>query len=311
MTKIAYGSTYEEVITSHSEQLYTESQLCRFIFSNKEYFVIVRLMMDGGDGGGSGVGHGGGAVRVGGDVLVDDGGLDDLLDLVDLVGLGDGHGLGHLDGVGPVDVLGHDDLPLDGNGHLEGGVIGHLVHLELGHDLGLPWGDDGVGAHGGGDPGLGHGVGGSGTEVAGRGGDDGSHGGGVGEGGLGDGHGLLVGLGGLGDDGVGGGLVDGLASDVGVDSDLDGPAADLDGLVADDAVLDAGGGDGRAGVVGLGDVRDGRSLVHAGSDVGDRGAGGGDADTVSEMAGGCGGGAHRQHGNHDQTIHLEICVTVQ
>merc|ERR1719499_2358297 len=129
MTKIAYGSTYEEVITSHSEQLYTESQLCRFIFSNKEYFVMVRLMMDGGDGGGSGVGHGGGggvshggggAVRVGGDVLVDDGGLDDLLDLVDLVGLGDGHGLGHLDGVGPVDVLGHDDLPLDGNGHLNG-----------------------------------------------------------------------------------------------------------------------------------------------------------------------------------------------
>ena len=258
------------------------------------------LMMDGSNGGGGGVGHGGsgvghgGAMRVSSDVLTDHGGLDDLLDLVDLVGLGNMVGLGDLNGVGPVDVLGHDDLPLDGNGDLDGDVIGHLVDLELRDDLGLPGGDNGVGAHGSGDPLLGDGVGGSGAEVAGSGGDDGSHGGGVGEGGLGNGHGVLVGLGGLGDDRVGGGLVDGLAGDVLLNSDLHGPAADLHGLVADDAVLHTGVGDGGAGVVGLRDVGDGRGLVDPGGNVGDRG---GSGVAVSEMVSGGSRGAHRQQSN--------------
>ena len=100
-----------------------------------------------------------------------------------------------------------------------------------------------------------------------------------------------------GDDGVCWWLVDGLAGDAVLVSDLDGAGASLDGAGSDNTVLDVSAGDGGAGVVGLGDVGDGRSLVHAGGNVGDRGAGGGDADTVSEMAGGCGGGAHRQHGN--------------
>ena len=130
--------------------------------------------------------------------------------------------------------------------------------------------------------------------MRGAGGHDGGHGGGIGEGGLGDGHGVLVGLGGLGDDGVGGGLVDGLAGDVALNSDLHGLGANLDGLVADDAVLHTGVGDGGAGVVGLRDVGDGRGLVDPGGNVGDRG--GGD-DAVPEMVRGGGGGAHRQQGN--------------
>ena len=268
----------------------------------------------GGDGhGGSGIGlvgdadgHGGGVVRVGGGVLPDHRGLDDLLDLVDLVGLGNRHGLGDLDGVGPVDVLGHDHLPLDGNGHIVGGVIGHLVHLELGDDLGPLGGDDGVGAHGGGDLGVSDRVGGSGAEVAGRRGNDGGHGGGDGEGGLGEGHSVGVGLGRLRDVAVRLGLMDRLAGDVVLHSDLDGLGANLDGLVADDAVLNAGVGDSGAGVVGLGDVGGGRGLVHPGGDVGDRGGGsdrdGGGGGVASGVAGGemvSGGsrGAHRQHGN--------------
>merc|ERR1712002_763758 len=105
--------------------------------------------------------RGGGVGLIGGSVDV--GLLNDLVDGVHLVGGRDSDGPGDLNVVGLGDVLGDDDISVDGDGHVDGHIDVVFVHLELGNDVGLDRGDDGVGPHGGSDLPDGDGISGSGS----------------------------------------------------------------------------------------------------------------------------------------------------
>lgn len=195
---------------------------------------------------GDGLGHGNG-LDVGVGPLLNDWGLDDVLDLVDWVWLGDLDWDWDIDLVGDGDGPVDDDGPLNGGWHWDGHIDLVLVDRQVGDDLGPLWGDDGVGAaetDGGLVDDL---VKGSGAQVAGWWGDGGSWGW-HGDSWHGQGPvGHLVG-GWAGDDGVCWWLVDGLAGNVVLVSDLDGLGTSLDGAGSDDSVLDVGAGDGWAGV---------------------------------------------------------------
>merc|ERR1719334_2307134 len=104
--------------------------------------------VSGDDGGGvGGDNRGGGVVGVSGSVDV--GLLNHLVDGVNLVGSGNRHSAGHGNLIGGGHVLVDNDLTLDGDRHVHGHINVVLVHLQLGHDVGLDRGDSGVGAHGG------------------------------------------------------------------------------------------------------------------------------------------------------------------
>lgn len=92
------------------------------------------------------------------DVLLNDWGLDNLLDWVDLEGLGNIDWDWDLDGVWLVDVL--DDIvwSLNWGWDWDWDVIWDLVDVQLWDNVGLDWGDSGVGADWGGDLLLGDGI---------------------------------------------------------------------------------------------------------------------------------------------------------
>ena len=263
-----------------------------------------------GNGDGSSVSYSGDGSNgsVGGGVggVVDNGLLNNLMDGVHLVGGGHGHGTGNLNGVGLGHLLGNNNLTLNGDGHLDGDINVVLVDLELGDNVGLDGGDSGVSSHGGKDLLLGDGVSRGGAKVDGGRGDSSSIGGDSGDGGRREGLGLNNGLGLTGNIAVGR-----LGNDllVGLDilvARLDTLGTDLDGLVADNAVLNMllnNGGSGSIGVVGLangngssGDGSNGGSSVDSsdggsGVDSGDGGSGMGNGYGSSGMHGGQGSGS--------------------
>merc|ERR1719209_2139644 len=207
--------------------------------------------MDGSGGSGgnsnssvSGDDRGGGVVGVSGSVDV--GLLNHLVDGVNLVGSGNRHSAGHGNLIGGGHVLVDNDLTLDGDGHVHGHINVVLVHLQLGHDVGLDRGDSGVGAHGGSNLPDGDGVSGSRSSGDGGRGDDSLRGRHMGKarGGQGTGLNQVLGLtgniraGGLGDH-----LLVGLHILV---AGLHLLGADLHGLVADNSILDMLLHDGRA-----------------------------------------------------------------
>jgi len=251
-----------------------------------------------GDNGG-GVGgdnRGGGVVGVGGSVDV--GLLNHLVDGVNLVGSGNRHGTGHGNLIGGGHVLVDNDLTLDGDGHIHGHINVVLVHLQLGHDVGLDRGDSGVGAHGGSNLPDGDGVSGSRSSGDGGRGDDSLGGRHMGKdrGGQGTGLNQVLGLtgniraGGLGDH-----LLVGLHILV---AGLHLLGADLHGLVADNTVLDMLLHDGRASSVAVVSLADSDWGRHVGADV--------VSSWQSQVAGGTIGTRNDGQGDH-KSVHLGLC----
>lgn len=210
-----------------------------------------------GDSSGYGNGSSGNSVvgsGVGG--VMDNRLLNNLVDGVNLVGGGDRDGTGNLNLVGLGNVLLDNDLTLNGDGDLDGDINVVFVDLELGHDVGLDRGDSGVSSHGSEDSLLGDGISGGGAKVYWCGGDGGVWGGGNGEGRRRESPGLNNGLG-LAGDVAGGRLGDDLLVGLHVlVTGLDALGSNLDGLVANNAVLHMfldDGGTGGIRVMGLAD----------------------------------------------------------
>jgi len=246
--------------------------------------------------------RGGGVGLIGGSV--DMGLLNNLMDGVHLVGSGDSDGPGDLNVVGLGHVLGDDDISVDGDGHVDGDIDVVFVHLELGNDVGLDRGDNGVGPDGGGDLPDGDGVSGSGSSWDRCRGDGSQRCRGSGDDGSGQSSGLNEVL------GSGGGIRVGrlgdhlLADLVVLVAGLDSLGADLHGLVSNDTVfgvlLDDGGSSGIR-VVGLANSHRGGN-VRAEVDTGTMDG--------SAVQGGVGGGTigagNERQGDH-KSVHLGLC----
>jgi len=188
--------------------------------------------------------------------VMDNGLLNNLVDGVNLVGGGHRDGTGNLNLVGLGNVLLDNDLTRNSDGDLDGYINVVFVDLELGHDVGLDRGDSGVSSHGSEDSLLGNGISGGGAEVDGCWGDSGIWGRDNGEGWGRESLGLNNGLG-LAGDVAGGRLGNDLLVGLHVlVTGLNALGANLDGLVANNAILHMfldDGGTGGVSVVGLAD----------------------------------------------------------
>jgi len=212
-----------------------------------------------GNGGSSGYGNGSSGNSVVGSgvgCVMDNGLLNNLVDGVNLVGGGHRDGTGNLNLVGLGNVLLDNDLTRNSDGDLDGYINVVFVDLELGHDVGLDRGDSGVSSHGSEDSLLGNGISGGGAEVDGCWGDGGIWGRDNGEGWGRESLGLNNGLG-LAGDVAGGRLGNDLLVGLHVlVTGLNALGANLDGLVANNAILHMfldDGGTGGVSVVGLAD----------------------------------------------------------